>query len=289
MPDELAYLVKLCNADCVISNAKNQQSAESARLSASFNIVNVDYIIKNTVVTTQALLIQEKNSKVTCDKAGLVLFTSGTTGPPKGALYSIKCFYAMCTQLKDTFNLNAADVMLELSGFVNWMVTLKFMLTQLIAGGRIELCSKLFSEAWFWERVKQGRIDCITLTPKRLNGLAKHFSAIKETVGEVEAEKMLAGVNSIRIMITASAMVSSHLLETWKGLRLGRPLIDLYGTTEVGMIACTGWDNSDSGGNVSLGISNWQDLTKPDDRSRLARYSQVLKRIYLMETKASFV
>ena len=65
--------------------------------------------------------------------------------------------------------------------------------------------------------------------------------------------EMKKGVMSIRIMFTASAMSSMHLLKAWKVLRNGRPLVNLYGTTEVGMIACTGWNDATVDVNVSLG------------------------------------
>ena len=246
MSEELASLMKLCHADYVISSEKHQQSPESTPLSESFNIINVDHITENQAPISRDDRIQKSVSNIAYHKAGLLLFTSGTTGPPKGALHSIADFYAECVQIKESFNLRRSDVMLDCSGFVNWRVTLSFMLAQLISGGCIELCSKLFNQAWFWDRVKQGNIDCVTSTPRLLDGMAKQFSIMKESATETEEKKMLTGLRGIRIMLTASAICSLQLLETWRELRDGRPLVNLYGATELGITTCTGWNDTDS-------------------------------------------
>ena len=178
MPDELTSLMQLCNADCVILSKNNRQLTDNARLSTSFNLIDVGHAIENATANFQTSFPQGSDATVACRKAGLLLFTSGTTGPPKGALHSMADFHAECVQVQKSYDLSAGDLMLDCSGFVNWRVTLTFMLSQLIAGGCVELCNKLFSPDWFWQRVKHGSIDIVTLTPRTLDLLAKHFLVI---------------------------------------------------------------------------------------------------------------
>ena len=178
------------------------------------------------------------------EKAGVLLFTSGTTGFPKGVLHSSKSFYIGTQNLQKSFDLTQQDLMLA-SSPTHWIGGLAFVLSTLVAGGCIEECSLRFNPGWFWERVKKGDVTYIVTSPTLLDALAKYYAEKVEHGPPDQRAEMIEGLCRIRVMIVGSEFVSLQTLETWQELRKGRPLVHLYGTTETHLSACTSWQRTE--------------------------------------------
>ena len=90
---------------------------------------------------------------------GVVIFTSGTTGPPKGAVMRRSFVFDYALSVADHYRLAEDDVMLHVLPVHHATgVGINFF-PFLISGSRIEFRSDGFDEVWTWERWKQGAIN----------------------------------------------------------------------------------------------------------------------------------
>ncbi|KAL4744380.1 hypothetical protein BDW72DRAFT_199653 [Aspergillus terricola var. indicus] len=154
--------------------------------------------------------------------AGLAIFTSGTSGPPKCAVRRRR-FLDMMTHGIATWNdLSEADVVLH---------TLPF-LPFLLAGATIEFRSSGFKEAEIWERWRRGGLTIFSGVPTMYMRLMRYYEEVLAKRPDAQVYREAAG--AFRIMMSGSAALLFLLQVKWARLRGGKRILERYGTTEFG-------------------------------------------------------
>ncbi|CEL04109.1 hypothetical protein ASPCAL05241 [Aspergillus calidoustus] len=167
-----------------------------------------------------------------------LLYTSGTTGPPKGALYTCNNLVLGTKSYLDRLSLSTTDTWLHQMP-AHWKGGFDFILAAAYAGACLEFCSAVFSPTWFWERMRRGGITAMVASPATLSGLKEQLDLIES---RQEREECIRGLNEIRALSTGSMAVPDSVKDIWRKLRGGRPLVIMYGFTEAaGMMAMTDW------------------------------------------------
>jgi malonyl-CoA/methylmalonyl-CoA synthetase len=90
---------------------------------------------------------------------GFVIFTSGTTGPPKGAVMRRSYVFDCALSVADHYRLTEDDAMLHVLPVHHATGVGVNFFPFLISGSRIEFRSGSFDEAWMWERWREGAMD----------------------------------------------------------------------------------------------------------------------------------
>ena len=186
----------------------------------------------------------EEKSRLVEDKGGLLLFTSGTTGSPKGVLHSQASLYAGATNTRPPLVGGPQELYLSYAP-VHWIAGVNAPLATMLKGACIEICNSVFSPAWFWKRIAKGDVTTAVAIPTLLNSLADHFEQHIKPGDPGDLAKALAGIHQVRSFFARSAVVPASIMQYWQELRQGRPLTILYGTTETQMAACTDWQRQD--------------------------------------------
>ena len=93
------------------------------------------------------------------NKPGFVLFTSATTGPPKGAVRRRGALYEVATQFSDQHGIREGDTVLHTLPVHHATGITVTLLPFLWSGGCIEFRSGGFDTAWTWERIRQADLD----------------------------------------------------------------------------------------------------------------------------------
>jgi len=163
---------------------------------------------------------------VTPDDPLLLLYTSGTTGVPKGALLPHR---------KTLYNSLNAELFLELTRSDRTLVPLPLFhsfgllilaIPTLYAGGAVHLMSR-FDPDEVWEIVDR---EQITL----LGGVPTMFQALVEALEQEPT--MHRQRDTLRFMLTAGAAISAELVLDFK--RRNLVLTQAYGQTETSILCC---------------------------------------------------
>ncbi|MBA4392629.1 MAG: long-chain fatty acid--CoA ligase [Desulfobacca sp.] len=154
---------------------------------------------------------------VTWDTAQMIMYTSGTTGTPKGVLLSHQKTLFNTLNAQIFFDLYSKDIMLSVlplfhSGALNIMTV-----PTLYAGGKIVLQSRFIPQE-FLNLIEQHRVTQTILVPTMLNTLLK------------EARPEEHDLSSLRTMLVGGEPVSIDLMH--QALDRGLPVRQIFGQTE---------------------------------------------------------
>lgn len=166
---------------------------------------------------------------------GLVIFTSGTTGPPKGALKK-RSFY---TDNSETFarwwQLNDSDVVLHVLPVHHSTGLSVTFLAPLISGACIEFGSKSrFSPAAMWERWLQGDLTVFSGVPTMYQRMMRYYEdEVVAKRGAKEAQRYAEAARSFRLLLCGTSALPFSLQSKWISL-LGNEnrILERYGGTE---------------------------------------------------------
>jgi acyl-coenzyme A synthetase/AMP-(fatty) acid ligase len=159
------------------------------------------------------------------DKAYLNIFSSGTTGNPKGICHSLGGIIGNASSFARLSGMDAHTrlyhvlPMAYMAGFQNTQ------LCPLLAGGRIVL-GPAFSPASaidFWTRPMEQGVNFMILTPSIA-------SALSRLARDPDIKSKIAGIEQIQ---TTAGQLTSGIRQQFLNT-FGKPLQDCYGVTELG-------------------------------------------------------
>jgi malonyl-CoA/methylmalonyl-CoA synthetase len=185
-----------------------------------------------TVLQTPALLAQTPLAVLPdVDEAAgaLMLYTSGTTGRPKGVVLSHANIRAQVESLSGAWGWRGSDHILlhlplhHVHGIVNVLTC------ALWNGATCEILPR-FNAVDVWERLARGDATLYMAVPTVYRRL---IDAWDDADPETRAA-WTAGSKSCRLMVSGSAALPVPTLRRWEGIT-GQRLLERYGMTEIGM------------------------------------------------------
>lgn len=239
--EEAHYFLGTCNASLITSSQLASQHAET--ISSSLSLPHLSFAPSNPPDLSNIgfELVQESHDDPTFspDRGFCLLYTSGTTGPSKGALTSCRSVLKGMENYQRVLALSPSDKWLHHAP-AHWKGGFDFQLVAAYTGASIEICNSVFSPGWFWERMQNsGGITCLQASPTLLTLIQERFDCIK---GQGARQEALKGLRDIRIISTGSMRVQDWVKDSWRELLGGKELVNLYGMTEVaGMVSMTDW------------------------------------------------
>jgi malonyl-CoA/methylmalonyl-CoA synthetase len=172
---------------------------------------------------------------------GVVIFTSGTTGPAKGAVMRRSFVFDCALSVADHYRLTEDDVMLHVLPVHHATgVGINFF-PFLISGGRIEFRSGGFDEVWMWERWRQGAVDSrqrltfFSGVPTIYMRMRRHYQRTLHKLPPRELAKYIAGARQFRACLCGTSALPQPLSEFWTTL-MQKKIVQRYGATEFGAI-----------------------------------------------------
>ncbi|CAG0888725.1 unnamed protein product [Cyprideis torosa] len=170
------------------------------------------------------------------DKNGpaLILYTSGTTGPPKGALHSHATLQGSLDALTSAWKRSQEDVVLHTLPLDHMHGLANVLLNSLYVGGRCVMHSK-FDPAQVWRSLlgqdEQG-VNLYMAVPTIYKKLIDHYET--DGLGKEEADVREKLKNNIRLFISGSSALPVPIFGRWEEIS-GHRILERYGMTEIGM------------------------------------------------------
>ena len=155
-----------------------------------------------------------------------IIFTSGTTGTPKGVMMTEAALLANARGVARCLDLSDADRSLVFLP-LHYSYALSQVLSTLVAGGSLVLLRNLFFPQLFVRAVAEHRVTGFGGVPTSLNILATHCAA----AGGREA--------SLRYILSAGGPLAPAVIDRVQAAFPGAALFNNYGCTEIGPRATT--------------------------------------------------
>lgn len=166
------------------------------------------------------------------NKSGYVIFTSGTTGPPKGGVKRRGFLYDVATQFSDQHGIREGDLVLHVLPVHHATGITVTLLPFLWSGGCIEFRSGGFDTAWTWERIKRADLDFFSGVPTIYMRLMQYYEQV--LCKRPDGPQYAHGAKRIRAMLCGTSALPRPLQQKWTALRGGSGILTRYGGTEFG-------------------------------------------------------
>lgn len=285
-PDQIGYVLSHCDARIVI--VENEEQLDKLLVVREQHPIERIVVIDDkglagydddSVVTFEAFLEEGRNANVTDeierrrkaiepDDLAILVYTSGTTGPPKGVMLTHANILWACHALAESAEVDPNDEFLSFLPLCHIAERIVTVFHQVVNGSVVSFAENLdtvavnltevrpnffFAVPRIWEKMMNGvdlRIREATWVKQRAYAWAlgvgraynRHRRAGTKPPSSLEAAYELAsrtvltplkeklGLDRIRLAVSGAAPVSPEVIDYFQAL--GVPLVEAYGQTE---------------------------------------------------------
>lgn len=162
-------------------------------------------------------------------RRALILYTSGTTGKPKGVVTTHQNIQAQVSSLISAWEWTSEDRILHVLPLHHIHGIINVLTCALWAGAECEMLPKFDAEIVL-DRMSKGDLTLFMAVPTIYVKLINAW----EAASEERQQKISDGCAKMRLMVSGSAALPVQVLENWQYIS-GHFLLERYGMTEIGM------------------------------------------------------
>lgn len=167
--------------------------------------------------------------EVSPERRAMILYTSGTTGRPKGVVSTHANIEAQITSLTTSWEWQQEDHILNVLPLHHVHGIINVMSCALWSGACCEFLPR-FDPQKVFDLFKRGNINVFMAVPTIYYKLITHFNELSPE----EQARITSSLQSFRLMVSGSAALPISTLEKWRRIS-GQTLLERYGMTEMGM------------------------------------------------------
>ena len=166
---------------------------------------------------------------VSADRRAMILYTSGTTGQPKGVVTTHRALNAQITALTDAWEWQADDHILNVLPLHHVHGIINVTSCALWSGACCQFLPKFSPEVVF-DVFLEGQVNVFMAVPTIYYKLIAYW----ESLSNDEQHRLSERMREFRLMVSGSAALPVSVMEQWQGIS-GQTLLERYGMTEIGM------------------------------------------------------
>lgn len=223
--------VSVLTADRCIKLGEGLQDVIASQTNSNFKSIRIRPHIMQPCMDPEEFQVSS-DRYMDLNKSGYVIFTSGTTGPPKGGVKRRGFLYDVATQFSDQHGIREGDLVLHVLPVHHATGITVTLLPFLWSGGTIEFRSGGFDTEWTWERIRKADLDFFSGVPTIYMRLMQYFEQVLKK--RPEAPQYVEGARRIRAMLCGTSALPRPLQQKWTTLRGGSGILTRYGGTEFG-------------------------------------------------------
>ncbi|ODM95935.1 Acyl-CoA synthetase family member 3, mitochondrial [Orchesella cincta] len=229
----LEYFVKSTSSKLIVTNKKYADRLNKVAKATGAEMLVVDYETLKSEDNPSPSLLDSKNYE---DKNALILFTSGTTGMPKGVLLTHSNLLAQVENICDAWEVSNRDSMLHVLPLHHTHGLIHALISPVAVGARCHMLEK-FDAVKAWQELlssKEMRPNVLMAVPtvyvKLIEEYEKSFAKSSTQVSFVRETLK----QKMRLILSGSAALPVPVLEKFKVIS-GHTCLERYGMTEIGM------------------------------------------------------
>ncbi|WP_414567596.1 acyl-CoA synthetase [Nostoc sp. CCY 9925] len=217
---ELEYTIANSRASILIAHPDFEDT-----LQAIAKAQNLRFILTSETLPSNVANLPE----IDITRRALILYTSGTTGKPKGVVTTHENIQAQVTSLVTAWEWTSSDRILHVLPLHHIHGIVNILTCALWAGAECHMLSK-FDAQVVWSRICDGDLTLFMAVPT----IYVKLIAAWENAESGRQKNMSAGCKKMRLMVSGSAALPVQVLEKWQTIS-GHFLLERYGMTEIGM------------------------------------------------------
>lgn len=163
----------------------------------------------------------------------LVIFTSGTTGRPKGCVLRRLYTHESAATVADSFDISPSDTVLHTLPVHHATGIGTSFFPFVNAGACIIFRSGAFDAGWVWEKLCDGEVSVFSGVPTMFMRLMWHHQQRIEPLPAQARKKYEDGIRRLRALLCGSSALQQRVQDFWTEIRGGRPILVRYGSSEV--------------------------------------------------------
>ncbi len=163
------------------------------------------------------------------NRRAMILFTSGTTGKPKGVVTTHLNIEKQITSLTTSWEWQADDHILNVLPLHHVHGIINVMSCALWSGACCEFLPQ-FEPQKIFDIFKKNSVNVFMAVPTIYYKLITYWNDLPQA----EQEQITTHIKSFRLMVSGSAALPVSVLEQWRIIS-GHTLLERYGMTEMGM------------------------------------------------------
>jgi malonyl-CoA/methylmalonyl-CoA synthetase len=222
-PAELEYVIRDADASIVIGSGRQAEALEAIAAAKGARFIRTpDLLATDAAPMAVAPPAPERRA--------MIVYTSGTTGKPKGAVTTHGNLAAQVTSLIEAWEWTPSDVALLVLPLHHVHGIVNVLGCALAAGASCEILPQFDAEP-AWDRLASGEITVFSAVPTIYHRLIASYDAAPAALQRART----SGSRRVRLMMSGSAALPLRTLERWREIT-GHTLLERYGMTELGMV-----------------------------------------------------
>lgn len=182
------------------------------------------------------------------ERNALILYTSGTTGAPKGVVTTHKNIESQITALTTSWEWNKNDHVLNVLPLHHVHGIINMLSCALWSGACCEFLPK-FSQKAVFDLFCEDEVNVFMAVPTIYFKLISYYN----TLTGPDQESISKHLMKFRLMVSGSAALPVSVLEQWKEIS-DHTLLERYGMTEIGMAISNPYNGQRKPGHIGLAL-----------------------------------
>jgi len=178
-------------------------------------------------------------------RRAMILYTSGTTGRPKGVVSTHASLDAQMRTMVEAWRWTPEDRILHVLPLDHTHGIVNALGCALYCGATVEFTGGRFEAEPVWNRLSSGDVSVFMAVPTIYVKLLKAW----EDADDVTRARWSRGVRELRLMVSGSAALPVSVFHRWEEIT-GHRLLERYGMTEIGMGLSNPYDGERRPGTV---------------------------------------
>jgi malonyl-CoA/methylmalonyl-CoA synthetase len=217
---ELEYVITNSGASIIVVHPQFEDILLSLATEKNLRFILTSATLPDHVTTLPNIDIQRR---------ALILYTSGTTGKPKGVVTTHDHIQAQVTSLVTAWEWTSDDRILNVLPLHHIHGIINVLTCALWVGAECHILSKFDAET-VCNQICEGKLTLFMAVPT----IYVKLIAAWENATQERQKTMTAGCEKMRLMVSGSAALPVQVLAKWQNIS-GHFLLERYGMTEIGM------------------------------------------------------